>query len=156
MMMSPYTGNVRDFFKKMMPASIINVTNNNSTTTNNVQNTTEKKGPAARTGPVLDNVAKRALLNEMKNEVRPLINQLCETMILKNTKMIRTDIKETSSGLEKKIKDVIRKIDKDVACVTLTCAEDIKTQEKYLDDECKIMARKLARDRSDYDRKLAV
>ena len=94
MMMSPYSGNVREFFKKMMPASIINVTNNNTPPP-----IVEKKVEKRPAGPVLDAVAKKQLLNDMKAEVRPLINQLCETMIQVNSKKIRADIKEVDGAI---------------------------------------------------------
>ena len=94
-------------------------------------------------------------MSEMKDEVKPLINQLCNVMIQKNTKIIRAEIQFVTKMLEQKTKDLHQKIDKDVKALSIKNKAEILDLEDKLTKECRLMARKLARDRSDFDRQIS-
>ena len=95
-------------------------------------------------------------MSEMKDEVKPLINQLCNVMIQKNTKIIRAEIQFVTKMLEQKTKDLHQKIDKDVKALSIKNKAEILDLEDKLTKECRLMARKLARDRSDFDRQISM
>ena len=95
-------------------------------------------------------------MSEMKDEVKPLINQLCNVMVQKNTKIIRAEIQFVTKMLEQKTKDLHQKIDKDVKALSIKNKAEILDLEDKLTKECRLMARKLARDRSDFDRQISM
>ena len=98
---------------------------------------------------------RRAIISDAKNEIRPLIQQLCEFQIQKANAILKAEVRKLDASTTQRFHDHNRKLEKEVRQAKIDAKVQDATLLEKMEKEIRMMQQKLCRDRSDYDRKFS-
>jgi len=108
----------------------------------------------ANQGPQdLDPVARRKLVKEVRDEIKPLIAQIADFQIEKANQIIKVQIRKIENEMTIEDQRLHDKIDRDIKATQIKAVNELRHVEKEIKESIRSFQRQRARDKSDIDMK---